>query len=247
MPNNKNDIPWKRLTAEAVAIVLSIMFAFWIDAWWAEKLERNLEREELSRLADEMTSNRDRIRSSIAETGTIELSRAASLRVYTVMTEALESEASTVAVADTLLARIIQTPSFESETPVYDGLVQSGRIEILENRNVLTAMARWDRFIRNAVEQQLRARRFVDDQLIPVLVSSGQIGNVLLNQYKPVRVNALSASGKSQLDTSRELTSLMAQRHFHIAMSSKMLGQAQEAADETLSAISEALDERGVD
>lgn len=247
MPNSKNNIQWKRLTAEAVAIVLSIMLAFWIDAWWAEKLERNLEREELSRLADEMTSNRDRIRRTVSEDGTNELSRVASLSVYAIMIDAIESETSTVAVPDTLLARIIQTPTFESETPVYDGLVQSGRIEILENRRILAAMARWDRLIRNAVEQQLRARRFVDDQLIPVLVSSGQIGDVLLNQYKPVQVSALSKTGMSQLDTSRELSNLMAQRHFHVAMSIRMLAEAGEAADETLSAISEAIGDRRTD
>lgn len=247
MPNSKNNIQWKRLTAEAVAIVLSIMLAFWIDAWWAEKLERNLEREELSRLADEMTSNRDRIHRTVSEDGTNELSRVASLRVYAIINEAMESGTSTVAVPDTLLARIIQTPTFESETPVYDGLVQSGRIEILENRRILAAMARWDRLIRNAVEQQLRARRFVDDQLIPVLVSSGRIGDVLLNQYKPVQVSALSNTGMSQLDTSRELSNLMAQRHFHVAMSIRMIAEAGRAADETLSAISEAIGDRRTD
>jgi hypothetical protein len=30
-------IPWKRLTAEGVAIVVSILLAFWIDAWWEDR------------------------------------------------------------------------------------------------------------------------------------------------------------------------------------------------------------------
>jgi hypothetical protein len=34
---NSNAIPWKRLTAEGTAIVLSILLAFWIDAWWQQK------------------------------------------------------------------------------------------------------------------------------------------------------------------------------------------------------------------
>ena len=33
-------IPWKRLAAESAAVVVSILIAFWIDAWWQERSER---------------------------------------------------------------------------------------------------------------------------------------------------------------------------------------------------------------
>ena len=36
-------IRWKTLTVEAVAIVVSILLAFAIDAWWAEKKESDVE------------------------------------------------------------------------------------------------------------------------------------------------------------------------------------------------------------
>ncbi len=36
-------VPWKRLSVEAAAIVASILFAFAIDAWWEERLERRVE------------------------------------------------------------------------------------------------------------------------------------------------------------------------------------------------------------
>jgi hypothetical protein len=58
---NTQDIPWIRIVAEATAIRVSILLAFAIDAWWAERLERIAEREELSRLYDEFASNRERI------------------------------------------------------------------------------------------------------------------------------------------------------------------------------------------
>ncbi len=38
MPNS-NNIQWKRLAAEGTAIVVSILLAFWIDAWWDERRE----------------------------------------------------------------------------------------------------------------------------------------------------------------------------------------------------------------
>lgn len=43
-------IPWRRLTAEAAAIVLSILLAFSIDAWWDGRIERQAEDWLLERL-----------------------------------------------------------------------------------------------------------------------------------------------------------------------------------------------------
>ena len=43
-------LPWKRLVAEAAAIVLSILLAFAIDAWWDDRGERRAEQLLLQRL-----------------------------------------------------------------------------------------------------------------------------------------------------------------------------------------------------
>lgn len=44
------EIPWKRRTVEATAIVVSILLAFGIDAWWNERGERKAEVVLLERL-----------------------------------------------------------------------------------------------------------------------------------------------------------------------------------------------------
>jgi len=49
MPNSK-EIPWIRLTAEGGAIVISILLAFWIDAWWSDRQSDRDERDYLSTL-----------------------------------------------------------------------------------------------------------------------------------------------------------------------------------------------------
>lgn len=56
-----NSIPWSRIVAEGVVIVVSILMAFGIDAWWDATLERGLEREYLSRLEADLESGRSRI------------------------------------------------------------------------------------------------------------------------------------------------------------------------------------------
>ena len=52
-------IPWKRLPIEAAAIVVSILLAFAIDAWWNEQQERAEEREVLESLYVEFEANRE--------------------------------------------------------------------------------------------------------------------------------------------------------------------------------------------
>jgi hypothetical protein len=44
------NVPWKRLFAEAAAIVLSILLAFAIDAWWEDRGDRQTELLLLQRL-----------------------------------------------------------------------------------------------------------------------------------------------------------------------------------------------------
>jgi hypothetical protein len=48
-------VPWLRIGAEAVAIVGSILLAFWIDAWAERRAERALEADYVERIADELT------------------------------------------------------------------------------------------------------------------------------------------------------------------------------------------------
>ena len=47
----------KRLATEGVVIVLSILLAFAIDAWWGEWREKTAEIEQLARVSTELVSN----------------------------------------------------------------------------------------------------------------------------------------------------------------------------------------------
>ena len=54
-------IPWKRLAAEGAAIVVSILLAFWIDAWWEQREERQLLIGNLQALEKEIEANQRNI------------------------------------------------------------------------------------------------------------------------------------------------------------------------------------------
>ena len=57
--NNLQAINWKRIAVEAAAIVVSILLAFAIDAWWDDRQERIEEREVLLGLKSEFSRYRD--------------------------------------------------------------------------------------------------------------------------------------------------------------------------------------------
>jgi hypothetical protein len=50
------EIPWGRVLVEGVVIVASILLAFGVDAWWAERAEKRAEREELANVRQELAS-----------------------------------------------------------------------------------------------------------------------------------------------------------------------------------------------
>jgi hypothetical protein len=180
--NEDKEIPWKRISVEAAAIVASILLAFAIDAWWAEKLERTAEREELSRLYEEFASNYQRLDSWVSEGGVVYQQEEAARIVSETLSAALKDGAETVLLPDRQIAAIIRTPTFEAESSVFDGLVRSGRVEIIENRGVVKAIAQWERLLRSTNDLEQRGDRFVYDQLFPALAANNNIQRILVNQ-----------------------------------------------------------------
>lgn len=53
------NIPWPRVLAEGVVIVVSILLAFGIDAWWDERQDQISEKELLAQIYAESVANRD--------------------------------------------------------------------------------------------------------------------------------------------------------------------------------------------
>ena len=59
--NTVREIPWPRIFAEGTAIVVSILLAFWIQAWWDDKQQRDEEHELLQALLDDFVATKEEI------------------------------------------------------------------------------------------------------------------------------------------------------------------------------------------
>ena len=82
---------------------------------------------------------------------------------------------------------MIHAPTFEADTPVLDGLIRSGGLEIIESRELIGYLARWESGIRNYTELAQRARRNIDMQLIPSLSVRGDFGPAYMLRYDSQR------------------------------------------------------------
>jgi len=56
---------WNRLAIEGFVIVVSILLAFAVDAWWDERQKRDSEIQQLNRVAAELEINAARIRTKL--------------------------------------------------------------------------------------------------------------------------------------------------------------------------------------
>jgi hypothetical protein len=60
MPKSQ-DIPWKRLFAEGLAIIVSILLAFGIDAWWEGREQKHYETVLLQAILDDLIEKKSKI------------------------------------------------------------------------------------------------------------------------------------------------------------------------------------------
>jgi hypothetical protein len=133
-----HQIPWTRVVAEGVVIVLSILLAFGIDAWWDERQERRQEAEYLSAIMDEMTRNLEAIpgNRSIWERSYGDL-----LRAQALLRDGLHDDSASAFVMSLNRGLIYGMPAVS--TAVFDDLTNSGGMAViqdLEARRVVVSL-----------------------------------------------------------------------------------------------------------
>jgi hypothetical protein len=230
------DLPWRRVAAEGVVIVASILMAFGIDAWWAERGQRAAERNELDNIREELVGDRGRLEQNVRA----QARRAESAATVIALIEGLPGETGMLQVPDSMVALLVQAPTFEARTPTLRGLLQSGSVSVIRDSSVRSALAEWERLLANVSERELDARALVDEAVVPALIERGNVGRVL----RGARLNARGASwkeagleGSTTLRVDTELSGLVSQRYATAEHASHTLSQALRALDTLVAAI----------
>jgi len=161
-------IPWPRILAEGVAIVVSILLAFGIQAWWEGRQERQDEGEILVGLRTEFEEiEQDLLRYT-------DWYRFTTHDIEALLSvEGRAPRAMTVAAADTALWSLLFVPSYDPGQATLDGLVASGRLERLQSRPLRDALNVWRNSLDEIRDDQVAFQEFVLSTLVPYLARAG--------------------------------------------------------------------------
>ena len=233
----RQDIPWSKFAIEAIVIVGSILLAFAIDAWWEERQDRNEERVALSRLHNEFQS-------STARLGSSETRLAAATEIYNLLQSHQEQDLP-LSIPNSLIVPMLGVPTFDRVTPVLDGLIQSGNLSLIQNQEVLSSIAVWQRDIIQLSESQQDARRVTYEILIPALSERGNLGKPLSSAQGRVtdaqrRARLEAITGESSLHIDNEIIGLVADRIRHIEGTIRSVETLRSSTQSVISAIEQA-------
>lgn len=222
MPNAR-DIPWPRLIAESSAIVISILLAFSIDAWWTERQETVREERQIQALIAEFEGNRSTL--------DYDLDR---LREVTSNLDDLINNLSSVSVGDdvTVFDRyfwsVRQGGIVDPSTGTLDAMISSGDLGLLQNESLRSALSEWSAKLDQIQTDQQTLRNFTGSELIPYIGTLGDFSSLVLTRSN----NKASDKVRTVQSTGRLRTSVA----YKLLMSRVALGKLEilEAKTETI-------------
>ena len=157
-------IPWKRLSAEGAAIVVSILLAFWIDAWWDARNDLAEEREILVGLEAEFVDLRARLDqwSKFNRVGMAVIEEYLSDSVTEMDPESIEW-----VFAYAYLINVLD------QGGALDALLASGRLERISDRDLRARLAKWPDWLEDIHTNDLSFRDYGMQQIIPFMTKYG--------------------------------------------------------------------------
>lgn len=222
---NARNIPWQRLIAESSAIVVSILFAFSIDAWWTERQENAREARQLQALITEFEGNRSTLDFDLGHLRTI----TTNLEKIT-KTLATVSEGSDVEVIDRYFWSIRHGGIVDLSTGTLDAMISSGDLGLLRNEALRSALSAWSAKLDEVRTDQQTLRNFTGSELIPYLGTLGDFSSLVL-----VRINQDDTSDK--LFTVRSTGRLRTSVAYKLLMARVALRKLEDLETKTESAI----------
>jgi len=184
-------LPWLRILIEGVVIVVSILLAFGIDAWWEGQQDRAEEQRILSSLLDEFVENSY----VLATTGE---GHHGEVRAMEDLLAAAESdELPATATLDTIFAKTLYVKHYIPRTGALSSTISSARITLVRNSELRNRLAGWDAKISDLVLDEQTRRDFVFHEFLPALAGFGIGGNA--SNGRPSRSDYEEALGSKEL------------------------------------------------
>jgi len=133
-------IPWKRIVVEAAAIVISILLAFAIEAWWDEKQERDIEFRTLQALRSDLLASDEELDKLLRGLAAARTNYA----LFQSATPAQLTEVDSETVRRIVIS-LVTPASFNPITATHDALSSDGRLGLISDPELLRHLSNWQR------------------------------------------------------------------------------------------------------
>jgi hypothetical protein len=164
-------IPWKRIAAEGVAVVVSILIAFAIDAWWQEHIEDQREHDILISLLDDFEKSKVNINDwrefhVAVQKRTLKLLEAVTASEMLLTNDEVER----------LLGDLIWWDSV-SHFPMgaLNSLIYGGELSVIKDDVLRRLLANWPSRINNVGMAQRQDYDFFSNVFMPFLRGNGYL------------------------------------------------------------------------
>lgn len=169
------NIPWPRILAEGAVIVASILLAFWIDAWWAD---RQLEQETMEDLAIVEIELAENIRLAQVVLDILhEISAANGDLMAQLM---VQPEGAMVEIKDaTIFWALFINPTLDPSLGGIDAWIGAGRLGGLQSPLLRQRLASVRGKVEDVTEEQIIAREIAVREIYPLIKDQiGDIGSI---------------------------------------------------------------------
>jgi hypothetical protein len=184
---NSNDVQWKRIFAEGAAIVISILMAFAIEAWWSNYQDRAEEQGILLGLKSEFEQNLSLIETEVSYRNAV---IGSILRIFD--TSSLQSSIDPEDL-DEWIGDVTWWGNIEYSRGAIDGLIQSGRLTLIENEEMRRVLASIPSIYAATTRAELSDRDTTNGVVIPFLnthASLSQIANTMAKGRPGTRLSS---------------------------------------------------------
>jgi hypothetical protein len=165
--NQPRRIPWNQLAAEGLVVVVSILLAFAIDAWWDGYLEERRENKQLLAMREEFFA------SSVAIDEVLESIEQHAHGVDELMSMLKTVESGPITVPGELLGYAIGWRTSDVSTSTLDTLIASGDLNLLENEDLRRDLAGFPAFLLDVTEDELMAMEFAESIMASFMAREG--------------------------------------------------------------------------
>jgi hypothetical protein len=202
---------------EVAILVAGILIAFGLDAWWDNSLERSEVEAELAGVLAELSLNEDLVEQYLRWH---DRSRAATDELLRLLRE---EGSGSVAVPDSIVWGVGFTPTFDPRKGAMDALLSSGRLALIGDPELRSAIAGFGGQLSDARDEEIRAREYVDLQLGTVLHRSGAVDRAMSVNWRDGPVTEEQRRLKTPILRSQELVNHLARRRLFAILSMESL------------------------